>query len=117
MRAGKLNLYIEQHAKFTKSFVWRDARKRPINLIGYTALLQIRDAIGGTVLLELSTANGRITLGGTAGTVTLFASDEVTKLIDWTAGVYDLLMTPPDGEAVRLLEGRVTTSLSVTRPA
>jgi hypothetical protein len=43
-----------------------------INLTGYTARMQVRSTLeSAEALIELTTANGRIALGGSAGTITL----------------------------------------------
>lgn len=66
MTAPIKNLVIEQKATFLKRLTYRDKFKKPINLTGCTARMQIR-AADGTVICDLSTENGRIALGGTTG--------------------------------------------------
>lgn len=87
-----------------------------VDLTGYTARMQIRDsANGATVLTELTTVNGKITLGGAAGTVTLALTAAQTAALTWVWGRYDLEMVSAGGLVDRLLEGRVTVSGEVTR--
>lgn len=57
----------------------------------------IRDAPEGTALITLSTQNGRITLGGSTGTIELFINATDTASISWTTGVYDLTVTAGSG--------------------
>lgn len=57
-------------------------------------------------LLDRSTENGRIVLGGTAGTVQLLLSATETAAIDWTKGVYDLEVEFADGTVHRPAGGR-----------
>lgn len=86
-----------------------------VNLTGYTARMQIRDsANGATVLTELTTANGKITLGGVAGTITLALSATETAALTWTWGQYNLELAT-GSHVDRLLEGRVTVRSEVTR--
>lgn len=98
----------------------------PINLTGFIARMQIRPSIDSTtVLLELTTENGGITLGGAAGTIDLLADADATALLDFSpstpaalaagAGVYDLELEAADGEVTRLLQGNVVLDPEVTR--
>lgn len=113
--ASKQNFTIEQRATFKRTLIWRSKLKRPINLTGYTARLQIRaSAADPTVLLELSTSNGRIIITPLAGKIELIVSDEDTSLLTFKSGVYDLKLFAPDGTSYRLLEGKILISEGVT---
>lgn len=113
MAAAKLNLTIEQGTTFSKRLTWRDKSKRLVPLVGYTARMQIRASVSATeVILELSTANGRITLGA-AGTIDLNLTPAETSALK--AGVYDLELTDVAGRVTRLIEGKVNVSPEVTR--
>ena len=50
----------------------------PIDIIGFTANLQARDA-AGELMMELSTANGRVANGGANGKLTFTAPPSVTQ--------------------------------------
>lgn len=113
MPAGKLNIQIEQGATFRKVLTWRDKTKRPVVMTGFSALMQVRDKTGGEVLLELSTVNGRIVLGA-AGKITLALTGAETEALAFAAGIYDLKLWA-GAEEIRLLEGRVSVSPSVTK--
>ncbi len=65
----------------------------PRNLTGHTADLTIRNRAGGDAIFTMTDANGRIVLGGVAGTIDLIISAADTALITWKRGVYDLLIT------------------------
>lgn len=115
MPAAKLNLIIEKNATFKRKLVWRDRLNKPINLTGYSAKMQIRSAIGSVdVLLELTSANGRIQLGTVNGAILLLISAADAALLTWSSGVYDLILVAPDGTETRLVEGSVTVSQGVT---
>ena len=116
MQPAKLNLTIKQGATFRKRLTWRGSNKKPINLTGYTAKMQARSAYGDPqVLFELSTENGGVTLGGIAGTIELYISDEATALFNFERAVYDLFLYAPNGDALALLEGSVRLIRGVTK--
>ena len=115
MPAGNLKLTIEQGAKFYQKFTWRDSKGAVVNLTDYTALLQIRkDKEDKEWLIELKDTAG-ITLGGEAGTVELRINSADTTSVSWMKAVYDLKLTDPAGEAIRLLEGEVEVSYQVSK--
>jgi len=88
-----------------------------VDLSGYTARAQVRSRVSSTdVLLELTTENGGIVLGGTAGTIRRTLSATVTAGITWNGGVYDLELVAPGGVVVRrFMSGQVNISKEVTR--
>lgn len=114
---AKHNFYVYRGATFSEQIEWKDENGTPVNLIGFTARLHMRDTLEATTpFLTLTTENGGIALGGTAGTVDLLASAAATSAISATSGVYDLELVAGDGVTVtRLLEGLVTISPEVTR--
>lgn len=116
MPAGILNLTIEQGATYRNTLTWKDASGSLVNLTGATAKMQIRPDYGNaTVLHQLDTNNGGITLGGTAGTVALYIAAADTAGFTWTSGVYDLDVTLSNGDVVRLVQGGVGVSPEVTQ--
>lgn len=117
MAATKLKLEIEQGADFTRVLTWKNkATDIPVDLTGATARMHVRSTIKApTPLLVLTTENNRIFLGGTAGTITLDLSAEITAGLTWLSGVYDLEIVFPTGRVRRLLKGSITVSQEVTR--
>lgn len=108
--------YIEQGASFRVPLIWKDSDGLPNDLTDYTARMQVRAAKEATdILLELTSENGRLVLGGLDGTITITLTATETAAIDWCKGVYDLEVVAPDGFVTRLLEGRVSVSKEVTR--
>jgi hypothetical protein len=106
---------IEQGVDFSRMFVW-EISGEPVSLVGYTAKMHIRkNVLSADVLLELSTENGGISLGGTAGTVTLIFTKTSTAGATWVNGVYDLELTNSGGSTIRFMEGVVELSKEVTR--
>lgn len=115
MSAGIVNLLIEQGATFQHRFIWQDANGNVMNLIGYTARMQIRESVNtDETLLELTTDNGRIILGGATGTIDLNIAATDTAAITWKRAVYDLELIDDD-TVTRLIQGQVNVSHEVTR--
>lgn len=98
---------IARKATFTKKFIWKDDTGTPINLTGYTAIMEIKNAsTDATALLTLSTANGGITLGGANGEINLALSETAISALAVGSYVYDMKFTQPDTTTLRLLEGK-----------
>lgn len=96
--AGKQNFTVEKNAAFRKRMRYVGKSKRPINLDGFTAILQARaTAEDPTVLFELTTDNGGITLSS-GGYISLYMPLAKVKTLNFAAAVYDLLLIPADGE-------------------
>ena len=73
--AGLYNIIADQGATLSRTVTWKDSAKNPINITGYTARMHVRELVtSASTVLELTTENNRITLGGTAGTITLTVS-------------------------------------------
>ena len=117
MKPFPLNLKIYQGATFRNVTTWQTGKPAaPVNLTGCTARMQVRAKItDSATLLNLTTENGGIELGGTAGTVTINISATDTAAIAWKGGVYDLEIVFSDGTVRRLLAGSVSVSPEVTR--
>lgn len=114
--AGRYNIIIEQGATFSRVLTWRDAQGALIDLSGYTARMQARAGhTAQSVLVSLTTENGRIALGGAAGTVTLTIAAADTALLPSGSYVYDLELVSAGGVVTRLLEGCCQVSPEVTR--
>lgn len=114
MPAGLYNFEIEQGSTLDKGFLWKDSLGNPVNLSGYSARMQVRSKVTSEdVLLELTTENGGITLGGGQGTITLHFTEANTSPMP-KGGVYDLEMVI-GGKVKRLVQGTITVSREVTR--
>lgn len=118
MGVARTNLTIEQGAAFLRIVIYRDNNGNPVDLTGYTAKMQIRKTKdSSTVILELSTSNGLLVLGGVSGTITMALATGDTDPLDFVWGRYDLELYP-DGDttqAIRLLEGKINLSKQVTQ--
>jgi hypothetical protein len=78
--------------------------------------MQVRATLeSASTLVELTTENSRIALGGTAGTITLTIAAADTAALTSGRGVYDLELVSGAGIVTRLLQGVATISRNVTR--
>jgi hypothetical protein len=115
--ANRYDIQINQGATFSLAATWKDSAGTPVNLTGYTARMQVRTAYDATAtILNLTSAAGDITLGGSAGTITITVSATATAALTapW-AGAYDLELVSGGGVVTRLLEGSASVSPEVTR--
>lgn len=115
MAAGVHNFKCEQGATFSRVLTLTDDNGDLVSLVGYAARMQVRERVkSDSYLIELTTENGRISLGGAAGTITLTLTAAETAALT-NDGVYDLELIAPDTTVTRILEGRFNLSPEVTR--
>ena len=121
MASYKINLKINQGATFFKRVTWKvgptEAAAVPVDLTGCTARMQVRAKVNSpSALLDLTTENGGINLGGVLGTIDFCRLDaEQSAAITWKGGVYDLEIVFSDGSVERKFYGSVSISPEVTR--
>ena len=114
--AGIYNIIADQGSTFTRQLTWEDSAGSAINLTGYTARMDVRTSIdaAGAATLSLTPGNGRIVLGGTAGTIALSAEGTATAAVAAGDYVYDLELV--SGSTItRLVQGTFTLRGEVTR--
>jgi tRNA threonylcarbamoyladenosine modification (KEOPS) complex Pcc1 subunit len=68
-----------------------------------------------STIVELTTENSRIALGGTAGTITLTIPATVTANLTAGLYVYDLELVSGSNVVSRLIEGNFKVKAEVTR--
>lgn len=114
MTAGVYDLTIEKGGTFNKTIYLKDSNEVAVNLVGYTARMQIRRTINSSnYIIELTTGNGGITITGLDGRIDLFISDTDTSAITEDKGSYDLELL--DGTGVtKLLRGTVSILEEIT---
>lgn len=119
-----LDLEVFQGAYWSQRLVYQDSDEQPIDLTGYTARMQVRRAVDadGDPIIELTTGNGRITLGDPDpddGVILLEIDADDTAELPATPfdrkWKYDLELVPAGGEVRRLVMGKFVVSLEVTR--
>lgn len=112
--SGKYSMEVDKGSVFRLIFTIK-TNETPWNLTGYTAEMKIRkNSSTGAVLKTLNTTNGKIALGGTAGTVTITMSSSETDVLPVGRHVYDLELVSGGGEVNRVLEGRLLVNRGVT---
>ena len=100
---------------FSRTLTWKISGSA-VNLTDYTARMQARASVtSATVVLDLTTANSKIVLGGTAGTITITVSAADTAAITQQSLAYDLELVSAGGVVTRLIEGQIVLSPEVTR--
>ena len=123
--ASEYDFSIDQGATKRLSLVYRsqtgtDSSGNPTytayDLTGCSARMQIRQSVGAAVLAEMSTTNGNIVLqtGGALGQVDVVMTPAETNALTVRRAVYDIELTWPSGDVVRLIQGKITVSLAVT---
>ena len=112
---GQADIEINQGATFDVTLTYKDSAGAAIDLTGYTARMHFRTKKSdASSLFELDTTNGRITLGGAAGTIRLLIDAVDTAAFSWAKALYDLELV--NGSVVsRILEGKVAVSKEVTK--
>tara|TARA_R110001592_G_scaffold41446_1_gene135163 strand:- start:1785 stop:2138 length:354 start_codon:yes stop_codon:yes gene_type:complete len=116
MSAGYHHFIIEQGATFGQTLTLYDSSNTLINLTGYASgsmsLKESPDASAN--IITLTTANNRMTLGGSAGTVILTISATDTANLTPDDGVFDLEIVSGAGVISRLIEGTYSIRRNIT---
>jgi hypothetical protein len=114
--AGRYDIITDQGSTFERDLVLRDAAGALWDLTNYTAAMQVRAGFGSAAVLSLSTggANPGITLGGTAGTISLVATATAMTAITPGVYVYDLELTSSSGVVIKPVRGDFTVRPEVT---
>ena len=117
MSAGYHHFIIEQGATFGQTLTLKDSSDTLINLTGYTsAEMDLRETPeSSSEVITLTTANNRISLGGSAGTVTLSISAADTANLTAGDGVFDLEVVDGSSRVFRILEGTYTIRRNISR--
>lgn len=116
--AERVDMEHDQGATFARRFIWKTDTATPtaVDVTTYDARMHIRTSIdAASTVLELTTENGRIVLGGDNGYVDLFISADDTTLLESGTYRYDLEMVAADGFVTRLAEGKIKIRPEVTR--
>jgi hypothetical protein len=115
--SAQWDIVADQGATFSQVYTWLEAdQETPVNLTGFTAAMQVRAEATNALLASFSTGSGGITLGGTAGTITLSAAPETTTAWTFGAGLHDLQLTDSGGDVVTLIAGIFTVVPAITQP-
>ena len=115
MQPGRFNFRVYQGDTFNTAPAWK-INNTYVNVTGYTAKMQVRqDVNSASVIVELSTANGRIVTGGSDGKFTMTLTPAVTSALPPGNYVYDFEITSPDSVVTKLLAGGFAVIAEVTQ--
>lgn len=119
MAAHKVPLKIDQGATYDNFWIWKSGPRgaeAPVDLTGAKAVAEFRPELdSSTILLTLSTENGRIFLNEAPGKIRIRIADEDTADMTFDGCVYDLFIEFADGSRVRRMAGTVSLTKRVTR--
>ena len=113
--AGQKNFEVDQNATFNFIVEYKDNSGTPIDLYGASAKLQVRDTKGGTKLaFTLTSPNGGIIIDEPNGKLTIKMTPTQTNKLFYPKSSYDIMITDSNLNKIKLLEGFLTLSRSVT---
>lgn len=120
MKPAIITLTIYQGQTFDDEFVFRDPDGNPEDFTGYEARMQIRPTITDTaVVMDLTTANGRIVPLDNQGMIKFNVSAEDTADLSseymYETWWYDLEIYNVAGRVERLMQGAVVFWPETTR--
>lgn len=116
MATTKHNIVIQQGANFALNVTAKNDDGSIKDLTGYTAKMQVRiTPTDNTILLEASSANGRITINAPGGIVMVAVGADVTTGLNWNVAYYDIEITTGATNVFRIVEGFATFSREVTK--
>lgn len=110
------DIVIEQGTTLNIPIQWKP-NNNVINITNYVITMQIRKFIEDTtVLLELSTTNGKIIItDSVSGVFTVKISPSDTSTATWSNGVYDINILDTNANVYKVLKGTALLNKSVTR--
>ena len=114
--AGQKNWEVDQNTTFTFTVEYKDNSNNPIDITGCTAKMQVRDTKGGSKLAFTLTSpsTGGITIDGPNGKLTIKMTPTQTNKLFYPKSSYDIMLTDTNLNKIKLLEGFMTLSRSVT---
>jgi hypothetical protein len=114
--AVKKNFEVDQNATFNFQIQYtEDDEVTAIDLTGASAKLQVRDTQGGSKLaFTLTSPAGGITINGPTGTLDVKMTPTQTNKLFYPKSAYDIMVIDTNGNKIKLLEGFITLSRSVT---
>ena len=115
-----MELNLVRGDTWNTTFVLRERRASvyvaptPINLTGATARLQLRTTVTGPVVIEATTINSKLVVGGTNGLIELAMPPADTVGLLGTY-LWDLELTYADGVIKTVAGGRLVVTADITR--
>jgi len=116
MAATRHDIVVEQGSRFELNVAVKNSDGSVKDLTGYSGRMQVRKTVDDiTVLLEASTANGRLSINAPAGIVSVVVPADITTLLTFNTGVYDLEVFTSAANVIRVASGFAALSLEVSR--
>ena len=112
--AGQKNWEVDQNTTFSFILEYKDPAGVPISLTGATAKMQVRDTKGGSKLAFTLTHTSGITIDAALGKLTIKMTPTQTSKLFYPKSSYDVMVIDSNSNKVKLLEGFITLSRSVT---
>ena len=113
--AVQKNFEVDQNTTFTFIVEYKDENNSPINLTGASAKLQVRDTKGGSKLaFTLTSPSGGIIIDPLLGKLTIKMTPTQTSKLFYPKSEYDLMITDSNLNKIKLIEGYLSLSRSVT---
>jgi hypothetical protein len=114
--AGQKNFEVDQNATFSFQVQYtQEDGETPIDLTGASAKMQVRDTKGGNKLaVSLTSPSNGITIDGPNGTLNVIMTPTQTNKLFYPKSSYDVMVIDSNGNKIKLLEGFMTLSRSVT---
>lgn len=114
MTAGIWNINLEQGTTWSRRVVVTDKQGYPVNLAGYTVRMQARETYDSPAVLDLSVGSGITLTNPTAGEFLLKITNEQSRALVFEQAIYDIEITAPNGDTMRLMQGAIRLSREVT---
>ncbi len=113
--AGQKNFEVDQNATFSFIVEYKDNNGAVIDLTGSSAKMQVRDTKGGSKLaFTLTSPSGGIIIDSALGKVTTKITPTQTNKLFYPKSSYDIMITDSNSNKIKLIEGFITLSRSVT---
>lgn len=116
MPAVPFDFTVEQGTDYSQLFIKKDGNGDPVDLLGYTAHMQVRARPGAPVLLDMTTENDLISIDGPNGAVYLVFTEALLLDAPWKRGKYQIELRSPAGKTSRLAYGVLSISLELVKP-
>ena len=114
--AVQKNWEVDQNATFKFQIQYtQEDEITPIDLTGATAKMQVRDTKGGSKLaFTLTSPVGGISIDQPNGILNITMTPTQTNKLFYPKSAYDIMVIDSNGNKIKLLEGFMTLSRSVT---
>jgi hypothetical protein len=113
--AGQKNFEVDQNATFSFIVEYKDNNGLPIDLTGSVAKMQVRDSKGGDKLaFTLTSPSGGIVITPLLGKLTIKMTPTQTSKLFYPKSSYDVMLTDSNSNKIKIVEGFLTLSRSVT---